>query len=189
MKSNKPRISLRAADVMKMLITSSRTVASNTSIGDSKSWDAIIIIACTQGTTDQWSIAMLKHKYFVFIFSLRYTWRHKIKKLHILSKLLKICQNERISTKFAFPSHFRSRSSCTSSGMAWNHHKNNYWSVRSKRWLGSLKQRKWMTWIPNFYHPSNFQFFPLMTNMILCEYFRGTASNKYHVPLQILICQ
>ena len=28
-----------------------------------------------------------------------------MKKLHILSKHLKICQNERISTKFVFPSH------------------------------------------------------------------------------------
>lgn len=35
----------------------------------------------------------------------RCTWRDKMKKLHILSKLLKICQNERISTKFVFPNH------------------------------------------------------------------------------------
>lgn len=33
------------------------------------------------------------------------TCRHKIKKIHILSKLLKMCQYERISTKLTFPIH------------------------------------------------------------------------------------
>lgn len=40
-----PWTSLRTADVMKTLITSSRTAASNNCRGDSRSWHAIIIIA------------------------------------------------------------------------------------------------------------------------------------------------
>lgn len=43
--SNIPWMSLRKADVMKMLMTSSNTVASNNWSGDPKSWQAIIIIA------------------------------------------------------------------------------------------------------------------------------------------------
>lgn len=38
-------MSLRAAEVIKMLITSSRIVASKTCSGESRSWDAIITIA------------------------------------------------------------------------------------------------------------------------------------------------
>lgn len=33
------------------------------------------------------------------------TCKHRMKKLHIRSKLLKICQNDRISTKLTFPTH------------------------------------------------------------------------------------
>ena len=41
-----------------------------------------------------------------FCTRIEHAWRERIKKLHILSKLLKICQNDRISTKFVFPNHF-----------------------------------------------------------------------------------
>lgn len=33
------------------------------------------------------------------------TCKHRMKKLHIRSKLLKVCQNDRISTKLTFPTH------------------------------------------------------------------------------------
>nr|GME17103.1 hypothetical protein Iba_scaffold18314CG0010 [Ipomoea batatas] len=73
--SRRPCPSFRIAAVMKMLSTFLKTSAPKIALGSPLPFQATIIIAC----------------------------KHNMKKLHILSKLLKMCQNERISTKLTFP--------------------------------------------------------------------------------------
>lgn len=101
-----------------MLITSSNTIESNIWNGDFISWHAIIIKACKATKKAQECSISIKriHNWQTTHNGLRHTCRDRMKMFHILSKLLKICKNERVSTKFVFPNHIFSR---TSSVVTW----------------------------------------------------------------------
>lgn len=109
---------------MNMLIMSSSTFVSINCRGELRLWQEIIINAWKERKQARKKSVNENPSKMLLYLNCCYTWRAKIKKVHILSKLLNICKNERISTKFVLPSHVFW---LPLSVISWNHHKKLYY--------------------------------------------------------------